>query len=318
MTSNDRHTRTTTAAVGRRTVPARRSRSRAPTAVVVLAVASAALAAGCSRAAGPSGLGPPSPPAVQQPSVTTGDTAPSATRPAGPPAPPVSPPAPSVSPPPFAPAPTAAADLAAYFAAAEAADARIRAAAVAINRGIGPTTVQIPHSTRDLIVASVPREAGRAVPVGMRPDLQRAVLLVHSELIARSAAFNSVPVGETLPRTDPASVRMFDALRVGSAIARRYPHDLAAARRLAHDSPPLPRVGASSRRAAELALQIAVVKGENNGCGSAGGYLYTGPRPILWKRIVTDYGRFDGTIGGIMFAATYSPADGWKVGLNAC
>jgi hypothetical protein len=34
--------------------------------------------------------------------------------------------------------------------------------------------------------------------------------------------------------------------------------------------------------------------------------------------MVTDCGRFDGTIGGIRFAATYIRANGWNVELNAC
>jgi hypothetical protein len=216
------------------------------------------------------------------------------------------------------PGPTAGGDLAAYFAAAEVADARIRAAAVAVNRGIGPTTAHVARSTRDLILASAPRQAGEAIPAGMAPDLQRAVLLVHSELVARSAAFNDVHAGETIPLTDPESVRMLGAFRAGSVIAHRYPHDLAAARALAQASPLLPTVSADSRQAAELALQIAVINGENNGCGNAGGYVYTTQRPIRWQTIVTDYGRFDGTISGIMFAATYNPASGWHVELNAC
>jgi hypothetical protein len=152
----------------------------------------------------------------------------------------------------------------------------------------------------------------------MPPDLQRTVLLVHSELVARSAAFNGVHPGETMSLTDPESVRMLGAFRAGSVIAHRYPHDLAAARALAQASPPLRTVRADSRQAAELALQVAVINGENNGCASAGGYLYTAPRPIKWKTIVTDYGRFDGTISWIMFTATYNPASSWNVELNAC
>jgi hypothetical protein len=216
------------------------------------------------------------------------------------------------------PAPTAAGDLAAYFAAAEIADARIRAAAVAVNRDIGPTTVHITRSTRNLILASSPRQAEKAIPAGMQPDLQRAVLLVQSELVARSAAFNGIRTADTLPLSDPESVFMLGAFRIGSGIAHRYPADLAAARALARANPPLRTVRADSRRSAELALQIAIINGENNGCSSAGGYLYTRPRPIRWKTAVIGDRRFDGTIGGIMFAATYNPAGGWNVELNAC
>jgi hypothetical protein len=64
-------------------------------------------------------------------------------------------------------------------------------------------------------------------------------------------------------------------------------------------------------------LQIAIIHGENNGRASSGGYVYTAPRSIQWKTMVTDYGRFDGTIGGIRFAAAYTRVNGWNVELNA-
>jgi hypothetical protein len=313
MSLNDlsRHARTRAASVHSGMVVAGRRRRRAPTALLALAVVSAALGAGCSRGSGPTTVGAP---AVPQASDATNN--------------PVSSTSPRVRPPtsnstaptgPRAdPAPTAAADLAAFFAAADVTDARIRAAAAAINRDIGPATVHVRRSTRTLILASAPRLPAKAIPAGMTPDLQRAVLLVHSELVARAAAFNGVDTTRTLPLTDPDSVRMLDAFRVGSVIAHRYPADLATARALAHASPPIRTVSPNSRQAAELALQIAIINGENNGCGSSGGYLYTAPRPVRWKTMVTDYGRFDGTIGGIMFAATYTPATAWTVELNAC
>jgi hypothetical protein len=297
-------------------------RGGALTAGLTLAVVAAALVAGCGRGSGPAGGAGPLPPvapigstpAVPPASATTGDPAPS-----NPPR--VRPPAPRSDPagrPRSDPASTAAADLAPFFAAAEAADARIRAAAAAVNRGVGPTSTHFARSTRDLILASSPRQAGRAVPAGLTPALQRAVLLVYSELVARSAAFNMVDTTRTLPLSAGESVRLLDALRAGSVIARRYPADLAAARALAQASPPLRTVRPDSRPAAELALQIALINGENTGCGSAGGHLYPGPRPVRWETVVTDVGRFDGTIGGIMFAATYTVAGGWRVELNAC
>lgn len=309
MSLNDlsRHVRTRTASVHSGIVVAGRRRSRAPTAVLALAMASAALAAGCSRDPGPTTLGAPT---VPQPSDANSNPASSNTPP-----PPRS--TASTGPRPD-PAPTAAADLAMFFAAADAADARIRAAAAAINRDIGPTTAHVRRSTRNLILASSPRPAAQAIPAGMTPDLQRAVLLIHSELVARAAAFNGVDTTQTLPLTDPDTVRMLGAFRAGSVIAHHYPADLATARALAQASPPIGTVSPNSRQAAELALQIAVINGENNGCANAGGYVYTAPRPVRWKTTVTDYGRFDGTIGGIMFAAAYTAANGWNVELNAC
>jgi len=278
---------------------------------LALAVASAALAAGCSR---DPGLTTVDAPAAPQASDATSNPTSSDTARVRPPTPRST----ASSGPQPDPAPTAGADLAAFFAAADVADGRIRAAAAAINRDIGPTTAHVRRSTRTLILASSPRPAAMAIPTGMTPDLQRAVLLVHSELVARAAAFNGVDTTQTLPLTDPDSVRMLGAFRVGAVIAHRYPADLATARALAQASPRIRTVSPNSRQAAELALQIAIINGENNGCASAGGYLYTAPPPVRWKTMVTDYGRFDGTIGGIMFAATYTPANGWTVELNAC
>jgi hypothetical protein len=154
----------------------------------------------------------------------------------------------------------------------------------------------------------------------MEPRLLRAVLLVHSELVARSAAFNRVYefTHEPVPVTDLRSVELLGAFASGSAIAKRYPGDLAALRALAKASPPIRAARPDSRQAAELALQIAWINGQNNGCASNGGYVSAAPQPIIWKTIVTDYGRFDGTIAWIRFAVTYSPSSGWKAELNAC
>ena len=111
---------------------------------------------------------------------------------------------------------------------------------------------------------------------------------------------------------------MLDALRRGSVIAARYPADLAAARSLATSSPPIRAIRADSRRAAETAIHLAWINLANNGCGSSGGHLYSTPRPIVWKRTVTDYGTFDGAIAWIKFAVTYAAGRGWKAELNAC
>jgi hypothetical protein len=306
-----RHATTRTTTVHSGTVAAGRRRSRAPTAVLLLAVTSAALAAGCGRDPGPTIVGAPAAPQASDANTSPASSDTPRVRPSTPRSSPSTGPRSDT-------AATAAADLAPFFAGADVADARIRTAAAAINRDIGPTTAHVRRSSRALIVASSPRPAAKAIPAGMSPDLQRAVLLVYSELVARAAAFNGVDTTQTVLLTDPDTVRMLHAFRVGSGIARRYPADLATARALAQTNPPIHTVSPGSRQAAELALQIATINGENNGCGSAGGYLYTAPRPVQWKTIVTDYGRFDGTIGGIRFAATYIPANGWTVELNAC
>jgi hypothetical protein len=211
--------------------------------------------------------------------------------------------------------------LAPFFTAARAADTRIRAAAQAIDRGgIGRSTIHFDRSIRDLLKASFPADAAAAIPAGLDPDLLRAVLRVHSELVARSAAFNRVDefVYEPVPRTDRRSLELLNGFAAGSGIARRYPADLAALRELATASPPIRPARPDSRQAAERALHLAMISEANSGCGGNGGAVYTTLRPITWKTITTDYGRFDGTIAWIMFTAKYMPSTGWKVELNAC
>jgi hypothetical protein len=286
-------------------------RARARAVVLVLAVSLAGLVGACGGRAGPP-VDPrgstASPPPGTATATPTGSALPS--------------PPPTLAPlprPPVKPARSAADDLAPFFAAAGSADERIRAAARAVNRGVGRGTIHFDRSILEVTEASLPGTA-RAIPAGMDPDLLRAVLLVHSELVARSAAFNWVSefTYQPVPVTDHESVRLLDGFAAGSVIAKRYPADLAALRALAKASPPIRAARPDSRQAAELALQIAWINGQNNGCASNGGYVFTALQPIIWKTIVTDYGRFDGTIAWIRFTVTYSPSTGWKAELNAC
>src|SRR5207248_2320883 len=101
-----------------------------------------------------------------------------------------------------------------FFAAARSYDARIRAAARAVNRGgVGHSTIYFDRSIREVIKASVPDQAARAIPAGLDPTLLHAVLLVHSELVARSAAFNGVSefIYGPVPVTDRRSVELLNA-----------------------------------------------------------------------------------------------------------
>jgi hypothetical protein len=276
--------------------------------VLVLAVSLAGLVGACGDRAGPP-VDPRGSTASPPPGTATASALPS--------------PPPTLAPlprPQVKPARSAADDLAPFFAAAGSADERIRAAARAVNRGVGASTIHFDRSILEVTEASVPGTA-RAIPAGMDPDLLRAVLHVHSELVARSAAFNWVGefTYQPVPVTDQESVRLLGGFAAGSVIAKRYPADLAALRALAKASPPIRAARRpDSRQATELALQIAWINGQNNGCASNGGYVFTALQPIIWKTIVTDYGRFDGTIAWIRFAVTYAPSTGWKAELNAC
>jgi hypothetical protein len=217
-------------------------------------------------------------------------------------------------------APTAADSLAGFFAAAAADDARIRAAARAVNRDIGPTSVHFSRATLDTVKASAPDRTARAIPAGMNADLLTATAIVYSELATRSAALNVLNIGtEPRPRTDPDVVRFLDAVRRGSLVARAYPTDLAAARTLAATSPPIVRARPDSRAAAALAIHIALIK-VANGCGSADGApVLRRLAPIVWKTTVTSDGRrHDGSIGGLAFHVAYAAGSGWTVGLDVC
>jgi hypothetical protein len=305
----------TTAVSGPRRGAAGAGRARAPAVVLVLAASLAGLVGACGGGTGPQ-PDPVGSTSNQPPAIDTGSAQPSI------PATPAPQQRPPVKPaPPANATPSAAEDLAPFFAAARSSDTRIRAAAAAINHaGVGRSAIHFDPSIRDVIKAAVPDQAAAAIPAGLNPGLLRAVLLVHSELVARSAAFNGVYefTYEPVPVTDRRSVDMLNAFAAGSAIARRYPGDLAALRALAMASPRVRAARPDSRQAAELALHIALIKGANNGCGGNGGALYTALQPIVWKTIMTGYGRFDGTIAGIRFTVKYLPGVGWKAELNAC
>jgi hypothetical protein len=220
-----------------------------------------------------------------------------------------------------APAPTAADSLAVFFAAARADDTRIRAAARAVNREIGPTSVQFGRATLDAVKASAPDRTARALPAGMDADLLTATMIVYRELAARSAAFDPVvEIGaESRPRTDFTVVRFFDALRRGSLVAGAYQADLAAARALATAKPPIVRARPDSRAAAELAIWIEQVRNSNYGCLAYGAPVFRYLVPIVWKTTVTPDGRrHDGSIGGLPFHVVYAAGSGWTVGLDVC
>ncbi len=279
-----------------------------PTVVLVFAVAVAVIAAGCTRGAGsPAGTaGPPRGTVSASVSIA----------PVGTPqreAPRARPPVDRV--------PTAADSLAAFFAAARADDARIRAAARAVNREIGPTSVRFSRATVKAVEASAPESTARALPAGMTPDLLRATLIVYADLATRSSALNPdldfIDTGRTWPRTDPDVVRFLDGLHRGSLVARAYPADLAAARALAAAKPPIAPARQDSRAAAELAIWIAVVK-LGNGCNGGNPPVLRSLVPIVWKATLIPGSRLDGSIGGLVFHAAYAADSGWTVGLDAC
>jgi hypothetical protein len=287
-----------------------------PTTVLMLAVAAATLAGCTGRSGSPVGTGdPPAGPIVDV--VTT------APGPAPPPyAPPTHSPRPQTPPPPTVDRkPTAADGLAQFFAAARADDARIRAAAGAVNQEIGPTSVHFSRATLDTVKASRPDRTARAIPTGMDADLLRTTMIVYADLATRSSALNPaldfIDIDGSRPRTDRYVVGFLDGLRRGSLIARAYPADLAAARALAATRPPIVPVRPDSRAAAELAIRIAHIKGANS-CDGGNPPVLRYLVPVVWKTTVNPHGRHDGSFGGIVFHVAYAAGSGWTVGFDAC
>jgi len=218
-------------------------------------------------------------------------------------------------------APTAADSLAEFFAAARADDARIRAAARAVSREIGPTSVHFSRATVDTVEASAPNRTARAIPAGMNPDLLRTTMIVYADLATRSSALNPeldfIDIGESRPRTDRYVVGFLDGLHRGSLIARGYQTDLTAAQALAAASPPIMPARPDSRAAAELTIRIAHIKGANS-CDSGNPLVLRYLVPVVWRTTVTPRGRHDGSFGGIVFHVTYAAGSGWTVWFDAC
>jgi hypothetical protein len=283
------------------------------TTFLMLAVAAATLVGCTGRSSSPAGTADP-PPGPIMDVVTAAPV----------PAPPTHAPpthSPRTKTPPVDLAPTAADSLAQFFAAARADDARIRAAARAVNLEIGPTSVHFSRATVDTVEASTPDRTARAIPAGMDADLLRTTMIVYADLATRSSALNPtldfIDTDVSRPRTDRYVVGFLDGLRRGSLVARAYPADLAAARALAAARPAIVPARPDSRAAAELAIRIAHIKA-SNGCDGANPPVLRYLVPVVWKTTVTPHGRHDGSFGGIVFHVTYAVGSGWTVGFDAC
>src|SRR5664280_1113689 len=135
-------------------------------------------------------------------------------------------------------APSAANDLAAYFAAA----LRRWSKAVAANGAIGTNEITISQSTIDAVKAADPSAAAREIPAGLPPDVLLPVLTVQSDLVSRFYAFRGFSAAQlaTIPRVNPmpGSLSSHDYLLTclvsGAEAAMRAGNELAA-------SAPLPR-----------------------------------------------------------------------------
>ncbi len=216
--------------------------------------------------------------------------------------------------------PTAADDLVAYFDAAKATSHALSAAATKINEGVGRDRLSFDQTTVDAVAAADPGPAAKLIPAGLDPGLLRAVLLTQSELTSRYFAMRRVRAG-TFPTNEFEAKDVLLCLGLGAKPAARFAADLASAKALALSLPPMTKVAADSRPAAELAIRLQDISLRNSGCDSCGGTVVTELAPITWGRQpppLPGVAPWDGDIGGIAFRSSYTPTGGWRVELLAC
>ncbi|MGZ4712408.1 MAG: hypothetical protein ACXVJ7_17455 [Acidimicrobiia bacterium] len=214
---------------------------------------------------------------------------------------------------------SAADDLAGYFGAAEATSHALAAAARKINEGVGRDRLSFDQATVDAIAAADPAPAAKLIPAGLDPTLMQAVLVTQSELTSRYFAMRLIRVG-VFPTNESEGKEMLLCLGLGASPAARFAADLTSAKALAASSPEVTSVTPDSRPAAELAIRLQDILLRNSGCASCGGSVITELAPVVWAQQPSFAGDrpWDGTVGGVRFRATYAPASGWSVELNAC
>ena len=225
--------------------------------------------------------------------------------------------------------PSADDNLLGYFAAAEESDRRLKAAAVAANDSIGANEITITQSTVDTIKAADPSQAADKIPAGLAPEVLLPVLTVQSDLVSRYYAFRGFLAADvgSIPRvvSTPGSMTSADYLLTclgnGGPAAHSFAADMAAVRAAASRAPQVSPVDPNSQAAADLAIQLHVIDGQNSGCMSCGGFRITELTPITWHQVaaLTPGGNtWDGDIGGLLFTANYTSGQGWAIQTNAC
>jgi len=230
-------------------------------------------------------------------------------------------PDPEPEPEPASPGPSAADDLAGFFAAAERVDQRLRDAAEQFNATVGPDTVRVDEALRQSVSSLHVSDAAAAIPAGLPPDLLLEVLIVQDGLTTRASALRGAVEEIDAGRMEAA----LGCLENGGAEAERFDADVAAAKALAGSSAPIVVAAPDSRAAGELALRLSVIQGLNGGCGACGDAaspveLVT----ITWYDDPTIDPGSSGTVdvggGGdpLRFSATYTPGAGWEAFPIAC
>ena len=220
--------------------------------------------------------------------------------------------------------PSAANDLAAYFASASAVDESLKAAAAAANGAIGTEQITVNQATIDAINAANPSAAATMIPPGLPLDVLQRVVLVQSDLFARFYAFRGFGMAvtqpgqtELVPVSDRRATYTLDCLKNGSTPARSFAADLAAARAVAAQAPPVPANDPSSRAAADLAVRLKYVELANSGCMNCGGTRFTALK-VTWHPIDMGGELWDGDVDTIPFSAHFTAGSSWAVQIGAC
>ena len=213
---------------------------------------------------------------------------------------------------------TAAEALAPFFAEVDDIDARLSAAADAINAGLTAEEATFDQQTIDTVDAAAPWAAARAIPAGLDAATEQAVLLVYSNLASR---FGALRGGDCLQvGTVPRSTLNADCFVRGHEPKARMAGDIAAARAAAESSP-FAAASPDSRAAAEVLLRVEYINKANMGCGTMGGFIATEPLPIEW--VTESFGEpelapTDGRVNGVRFRAVSTASAGWTIELLAC
>ncbi len=204
---------------------------------------------------------------------------------------------------------TAAAALAPFFSAAERLDREIAAAAATFNAGYDPAAGTVSLAAQRAIRALRLQPVAAAIPPGMSPELERAVLAVYADLDSRIAALEGVvrhiPEGSTVV---PMPEDVPRCLTNGSRSKARFGDDLALARSLAARAP-APTGAPDSVAAGVLAVRLHVIELWNTGCDGCGGAEYDVTLPVDWDGRLVD--------GRVSFEAAFVGGS-WEVAVNAC
>lgn len=202
-----------------------------------------------------------------------------------------------------APGPSAADTLAGFFAAAEALDADIRAAADVFNAGFDPAAGTLAPGVAPVVEALDAVPLGLLIPAGLSADLETAVLAVFTDLDGRISALAGGVRGVDYPDLE----FVMNCLTGGGPAATRFPDDLARAREMAGLEPP-PTAAPDSPEGGILAVRLAAIHSMNWGCDSCGGLAYDAPIAVDWE------GR---TVAGVEFEAAYEEG-AWQILIYAC